>query len=93
MSGFWRFVLTDVDENYAPPERPVLDIQVIDGEAYLRIGTVKDDKGEITEAAQVAVYLDDLYDALGVAYRGDQRSTMRPRVAAKQATQKGGGAK
>lgn len=79
--SFQRFVLADVDENYAPPEKPVLDLCVIAGVAFLRIGKQEPEGkravGAIKEAAQIAVPVDDLYDALGVAWRGDARARAR----------------
>lgn len=81
MSGFQRFVIADVDETYAPTERDVLDVCVISGTAFLRIGKQKSDAGEIIQAAQVAVHLDDLYDCLATAQRADMRASMRPKTA------------
>jgi hypothetical protein len=74
---FQRFVLTDADENYEPPEKPVLDLTVISGTAFLRIGKQATKGAAITEDAQIAVHVDDLYDALGAAYRGDLRARAR----------------
>lgn len=59
-------VLQDVDDNYAPPERPVLIVEAASGTVFLTIANYNEDgkNRNMEKVAAVAVRSSDLLDAV-----------------------------
>lgn len=59
-------VLQDVDDNYEPPERPVLIVEAVSGTVFLTIANYDEDgkNRNMEKVAAVAVRSSDLLDAV-----------------------------
>jgi hypothetical protein len=62
----YSVTLTDYDEQYAPPESPVLRVDVVGDEAFLSIGTLEETylSEYFEQTAQIKVDVASLIDAL-----------------------------
>ena len=69
--------ISDVDENYAPPEKPILEVGFVGDVAFLTIGTYdespKERKFTEIENAHIAVPVADLVNALKAAAASQAR--------------------
>lgn len=61
--------LTDVDEEFGPPESPVLEVGFVEDQVFLAIGTIDETHKTrtFTRDAEVSVRLGDLFDILASA--------------------------
>jgi hypothetical protein len=55
--GISEFILNDYEDEYAPPEKPVLSVSVVDDVVFLAINKSTEgfDHGEYTTVAQIGV--------------------------------------
>lgn len=69
--GFDRVVLYDVDEMYAPPERPILEVSVIEDTTFLTIRRVDETfkKDTFDTLTQIAVDTESLLGAILASQR------------------------
>jgi hypothetical protein len=62
--------ISDTDENYAPPEKPILEVGLVGDVAFLTIGTYEEspDERKFTEIdrAHIAVPVSELVNALKI---------------------------
>lgn len=67
--------ITDVDDNYAPPEEPVLEVGLVGDVAYLSVGnwTAGPDERKFEATKQIGVPVTDLVNALKVLAASQQR--------------------
>lgn len=61
-------IITSHDEQYGPPDQPILDVSVVDDVVFFSISTYDETHNTTsTETiANISVKLEDLYQALGI---------------------------
>lgn len=71
--------LTDNDENYAPPEKPILEVGLVGDVVFLSIGRYEETHTDRTFSAidTVAVPVTDLANALKVLSMSQQRHDLK----------------
>jgi len=76
--GFDSVVLYDTADNYAPPERPVLELSVIGDTTFLTIRRMDETYSEskLTTVTQIAVDTYSLQQALQASMNADQMTAV-----------------